>query len=168
MTELKELVQRESETIKISFESASSEEIARRVHNRESDCWIVILPLSTSDLEIIPLPLAAAMQKTHRLARRRALKPEDLQSESLILQRQDLHFREWLLHQLGEASVKPKIVREATNPHEAQYLVTRGNGIALANSGAFRTSLEGIVVRAFHSDSVRTQTALVSIKDDSR
>jgi DNA-binding transcriptional LysR family regulator len=164
MTELKEVIQGESETVNVSFESAPSEEITLRVLNREWDCGIVVLPLGTSDLEIIPLfklPLAAALQKTHRLARRRVWRLEDLQNEGLILQRHDLHFRGWLLHHLAEAGVKPRIVTEATSPHEAQYLVTRGTGIALANSGAFRTTLEGIVVRPFHSDSVQTYTALV-------
>ena len=164
MAELKEVVQSESETLSVSFESASSEEIVLSVLGREWDCGIVVLPLGTSDLDIIPLfklPLAAAIQKTHRLARRRALKLEDMDSQSLILQRHDLHFREWLLNRLAENGVKPRIVLEASNPHEAQYLVTRGSGIALANSGAFRTSLEGVVIRLFHSDAVRTQTALV-------
>lgn len=164
MTELKEVIQDESETVSVSFESAPSEEIPLRVLNREWDCGIVVLPLGTSDLEIIPLfklPLAAALQKTHRLARRRVWRLEDLRDEGLILQRHDLHFRGWLLHQLAEAGVKPRIVTEATSPHEAQYLATRGTGIALANSGAFRTALEGIVVRPFHSDAVQTHTALV-------
>ena len=164
MTELKEVAQCEFEMVSVSFESAPSEETALRVLSREWDCGIVVLPLGTSDLEIIPLfrlPLAAALQKTHRLARRRVLSLEDLENERLILQRQDAHFRDWALHQLAEAGVRPKIVTEASNPHEAQYLVTRGTGIALANSGAFRTALEGVVVRPFHSDSVQTHTALV-------
>lgn len=164
MTELKEVVQDESEKVSVSFESASSEEIALRVLNGEWDVGIVVLPLGTSDLEIIPLfklPLAAALQRTHRLARRRVWRLEDLRNESLILQRHDLYFRDWLLNQLAEAGVKPRIVTEATNPHEAQYLVTRGTGIALANSGVFRTALEGVVVRLFNSDSVQTQTVMV-------
>lgn len=164
MTELKEVAQSEFETVNVSFESAPSEVIALHVLNREWDCGIVVLPLGGSDLEIIPLfrlPLAAALQKTHRLARRRVLSLEDLNNERLILQRQDAHFRDWTLHQLAEAGVRPKNVTEASNPHEAQYLVTRGTGIALANSGAFRTALEGIVVRPFHRDTVQTHTAMV-------
>lgn len=164
MTELKEVAQSEFETINVSFESAPPEQIALRLLNREWDCGIVVLPLGTSDLEIIPLfklPLAAAVQKTHRLARRRVWRLDDLQNERLILQRRDLHFRNWLLDRLAQAGVKPRIVTEASNPHEAQYLVTRGTGIALANSGAFRTTLEGVVVRPFDSDSVQTHTALV-------
>lgn len=164
MTELKEVAQSEFQTVNVSFENGPSEEIAARILNREWDCGIVVLPLSASDLEIIPLfklPLAVAVRKTHPMARRRVWRLEDLRNERLILQRHDLQFRTWLLHQLAEAGVKPRVVTEATNPHEAQYLVTRGTGIALANSGAFRTALEGVVVRPFHSDSLQTLTALV-------
>jgi hypothetical protein len=40
-------------------------------------------------------------------------------------------------------------------------LVSGGVGIAVANSGAFRTSPEGVVVRSFGSELAQTQTALV-------
>ena len=75
--------------------------------------------------------------------------------------RRDLQFRSWLLSRLSDAGVTARIAAEAASPHEAQYLVTRGAGIALANSGAFRTSPEGVVVRLFPSELVQIQTAIV-------
>jgi DNA-binding transcriptional LysR family regulator len=166
MTELEEIAVGESPTLNISFESSSSEEMVLHVEHRAWDCGIVILPVDAPHLEIIPLfrlPLAAAMQKTHRLAKRRALKIEDLQNESLILggKRRDLQFRGWLLSRLSDAGITPRIAAETSSPHEAQYLVTRGVGMALANSGAFRTSPEGVVVRLFPSELVQTQTAIL-------
>jgi DNA-binding transcriptional LysR family regulator len=164
MTELKEVVQGEPETLSVSFESASSEDIAQRVQNRDWDCGILVLPLAMPDVDIVPLfvlPLSGAMQKTHRLARRRTLSLEDLEDENLILKCHDPHFREWLLSQLADAGIKARLVTEASNPHEAQFLVARGSGIALANSGAFRNCLEKVVVRSFQLDSVPMQTALV-------
>jgi len=150
----------------ISLESSSSEDAAQQVRNREWDCGIVILPVDTQDLEIIqlfPVPLAGAMRKTHRLARRRALNLEDLRDEPLILagKRRESQFRGWLLNRFSEAGIAPKVVEEAASPHEAQYLVTRGLGIAVANAGAFRTSLEGIIVRPFPSESLEMYTAIV-------
>jgi DNA-binding transcriptional LysR family regulator len=166
ITELGEIAVGESPTLNISFESSSSEEMVLHVEHRAWDCGIVILPVDAPHLEIIPLfrlPLAAAMQKTHRLAKRRALRIEDLQNESLILggKRRDLQFRGWLLSRLSDAGITPRIAAETSSPHEAQYLVTRGVGIALANSGAFRTSPEGVVVRLFPSERVQTQTAIL-------
>jgi len=166
MTELEETALGESPTVNISFESSSSEEMVLHVEHRTWDCGIVILPVDAPDLEIIPLfrlSLAAAMQKTHRLAKKRALRIEDLQNESLILggKRRDLQFREWLLARLADAGIRPRIAAETASPHEAQYLVTRGVGMALANWGAFRTSPEGIVVRLFPSEIVQTQTAIL-------
>jgi DNA-binding transcriptional LysR family regulator len=166
MTELEEMDLGESPTANISFESASSEEMVLNVERRAWDCGIVILPVDAPHLEIIPLfrlPLAAAMQKTHRLAKRRALRIEDLVNESLILggKRRDLQFRGWLLSRLSDAGITPRIAAETSSPHEAQYLVTRGVGMALANSGAFRTSPEGVVVRLFPSELVQTQTAIL-------
>jgi DNA-binding transcriptional LysR family regulator len=163
---LKEISCAGSSPATISFESSSSEETAHRVWNREWDCGIVILPVESHDLEVIPLfvsPLAAAMPRAHRLARRRALDLRDLRDECLILggKRRDSQFRGWLLSRLSDAGIAPRIVEEAAGPHEAQYLVTRGIGIALSNSGAFRTSPEGVVVRFFPSKLVQTQTAIV-------
>ena len=88
MTELKEMALSESPTVNISFESSSSEETVFHVDHRDWDCGIIILPVDAPHLDIVPLfrlPLAAAMQKTHRLAKRRALRLEDLQNERLIL-----------------------------------------------------------------------------------
>jgi DNA-binding transcriptional LysR family regulator len=166
MTELQEVVLGESPRVNISFESSLCEETILRVQNREWDCGIVMLPVDAPHLDVIPLfrlPLAAAMQKAHRLAKRRALRLEDLQSERLIIggKRRDLRFRSWLLSRLSEAGVTARIAAEAASPHEAQYLVTRGAGIALANSGAFRTSPEGVVVRLFPSELVQIQTAII-------
>jgi DNA-binding transcriptional LysR family regulator len=166
MTELEEMALGESPTANISFESSSSEEMVLNVERGVWECGIVILPVDAPHLEIIPLfrlPLAAAMQKTHRLAKRRALRIGDLQNESLILggKRRDLQFRGWLLSRLSDAGITPRIAAETSSPHEAQYLVTRGVGMALANSGAFRTSPEGVVVRLFPSELVQTQTAIL-------
>ena len=168
MTELKEMALGESPTVNISFESSSSDETVFHVDHRDWDCGIIILPVDAPHLDIVPLfrlPLAAAMQKkTHRLAKRRALRLEDLQNERLILggKRFDLQFRGWLLRRLSDAGITPRIAAEAVSPHEAQYLVTRGAGIALSNSGAFRTSPEGVVVRLFPSELVqKTETAIV-------
>jgi DNA-binding transcriptional LysR family regulator len=166
MTELEEMALGESLTANISFETSSSEEMVLNVERRVWECGIVILPVDAPHLEIIPLfrlPLAAAMQKTHRLAKRRALRIEDLVNESLILggKRRDLQFRGWLLSRLSDAGITPRIAAETSSPHDAQYLVTRGVGMALANSGAFRTSPEGVVVRLFPSELVQTQTAIL-------
>src|SRR5260370_16439670 len=170
MTELEEMALGESPTANISFESSSSEEMVLNVERRAWDCGIVILPVDAPHLEIIPLfrfPLAAPIQKTHQLAKRRALRIEDLVNESLILggKRRDLQFRGWLLNRLADAGITPRIAAETASPHEAQYLVTRGIGMALANSGAFRTSPEGVVVRLFPSELVQTQTAILCRKE---
>jgi DNA-binding transcriptional LysR family regulator len=167
---LKELSYADSRPAAISLESSSSEEAAVRVRSREWDCGIVILPIDSVDLEVIPLflsPLAAAMPRTHRLARRRTLNLEDLRDESLILggRRHDSQFRGWLLSRLSDAGIAPRIVEEAASPHEAQYLVTRGVGIAVSTLGAFITSPEGVVVRFFPSELVQTQTAIVLRKE---
>jgi DNA-binding transcriptional LysR family regulator len=166
MTELQETVLGDSSRVNVNFESSSCEETILRVQNTEWDCGIVTLPVDVPHLDVIPLfrlPLAAAMQKAHRLAKRRALRLEDLESERLIIggKRSDLRFRSWLLSRLSDAGVTARIQAEAASPHEAQYLVTRGAGIALANSGAFRTSPEGVVVRLFPSEFVQIQTAIV-------
>jgi len=128
-----------------------------------------MLPVDAPHLDVISLfrlPLAAAMQKAHRLAKRRALRLEDLESERLIIggKSRDLRFRSWLLSCLSDAGVTARIAAEAASPHEAQYLVTRGAGIALANAGAFRSSPEGVVVRLFPSELVQIQTVIVLCK----
>jgi DNA-binding transcriptional LysR family regulator len=169
MTELQAAAIGESPRGNINFESSSCGETILQVQNGEWDCGIVMLPVEVPQLDIVPLfrlPLAAAMQKAHRLARRRTLRLEDLQGERLIVggKRRDLRFRSWLLSRFSDAGVTAKIAAEAASPHEAQYLVTRGAGIALANSGAFRTSPEGVVVRLFPSELVQIQTAIVLCK----
>ena len=169
MTKLQETVCGELPRVNMNFESSSCEETILQVQNRDWDCGIVMLPVDAPHLEVIPLftlPLAAAMQKAHRLAKRRALRLEDLQSERLIIggKRRDLRFRSWLLSRLSDAGVTARIAAEAASPHEAQYLVTRGAGIALANSGAFRPSPEGVVVRLFPCELVQIQTAIVLCK----
>jgi DNA-binding transcriptional LysR family regulator len=157
-----------SHPIRLNLEGSSSEEASLRVRNHDWDSGIVTLPVDTSNLDIIPLfgfPLAAAMPKTHRLAKKRNLQLKDLQGEPLVLDKsRESPFREWLSARLAEVGITRTVVQDAPSPHEAQYLVTRGVGIALANSGAFRVPLAGIVVRSFPS--LVVETAMVVRKEN--
>jgi DNA-binding transcriptional LysR family regulator len=149
-----------------SLESSSSDDVASRVRKGEWECGIVIPPADVHGLQVVPvfrLPLAAAMRKSHRLSRKRVMQLQDLQNEQLVIsgKRAESGFHQWLNSRLAEERVAASAIEEVRSPHEAQYLVSQGGGIALANLGAFRIPVEGVVVRQFPSDRLSILTAII-------
>ncbi|MDN8615641.1 LysR family transcriptional regulator [Variovorax ginsengisoli] len=94
-------------------------------------------PFSTEDdLECVPLftdQLLVALPSENTLARRKTLKPRDLDQMSFISYPKDPNssFARHTIHALEQAGIKPRVAYEAKEIHTALCLVAAGLGFAL-------------------------------------
>jgi LysR family transcriptional regulator, benzoate and cis,cis-muconate-responsive activator of ben and cat genes len=131
------------------YHSSWSGEIVANVQAGVWDCGFVISPVSTLDLESMPVlrdPLCVVMASTHPLARRRTVQLRDLFNQRLILPSRDQHpaFRSWLAERFERAGVSPRVVQEVTHPHEGILLAAENIGVAVTNQSAAETMRKGL------------------------
>ena len=131
--------------------SSWSGEIVAKVQAGVWDCGFVISPISTLDLESMPVlrdPLCVVVAANHPLARKRTVQLRDLFNQRLILPSRDRNpaFRSWLIERLERAGVTPRIVQEVTHPHEGILLAAENIGVAVSNQSAAETMRKGLAV----------------------
>jgi LysR family transcriptional regulator, benzoate and cis,cis-muconate-responsive activator of ben and cat genes len=107
------------------------------LRDRHADCAFLYLPLDDADLEVTPLlteERVVVMAKTHRLARRKVLRPADLVDETFIVQPESVP-EPWRDHWL---LVRENGRRPPLYPHTADkledwlHLIASGAGIDTA------------------------------------
>jgi DNA-binding transcriptional LysR family regulator len=133
------------------YHSSWSAEIVANVQAGVWDCGFVVSPISTLDLESMPIlrdPLCVVIASNHPLAHKRAVQLKDLYNQRLILPSRDRNpaFRSWLIERFDRAGVKPRIVQEVTHPHEGTLLAAENIGIAVTNQSAAETMRKGLAV----------------------
>jgi DNA-binding transcriptional LysR family regulator len=107
-----------------------------------------------TDIEAEPFfagePLAAFLPSGHGLAERPVLRPEDLQTETLIVfpEAANPALNERLLARIEEAGYRFKGIREATgmNPRDIMFSVAEGFGVALGPVSLQEVSDMGSIV----------------------
>jgi DNA-binding transcriptional LysR family regulator len=133
------------------YHSSWSAEIVANVQAGVWDCGFVVSPISTLDLESIPIlrdPLCLVMATNHVLAHKRVVQLKDLYNQRLILPSRDRNaaFRSWLVERCERAGVTPRIIQEVSHPHEGILLAAENIGIAITNQSAAETMRRGSAV----------------------
>ena len=150
------------------FHSSSTAEVIANVSAGIWHCGFVVSHADLRGLRCVPVandPLGIVMEKGHRLARKRFLRIDDIQNESLILPSKERNpgFRSWFLEQCAAARVKPRIVQEVSNPHEGSVLTSQNVGIALtvASSAKHLPKRTTLVFRPFLEGALDSEMQLV-------
>jgi DNA-binding transcriptional LysR family regulator len=130
------------------------------------DVGIYRPPARHPEIAVFPFAqerMIAALPVSHRLARRRRLRPADLLGESLVLyppSRGDAGLHGAIAVFLRTHSIPMQAAEIAGTIHTALGLVLSGAGLTIVPESASLLRLEGIAFRAFDEPSARVQLAL--------
>lgn len=123
--------------VRVEVRAFDFTDIVDGLRGRHADCAFLYLPLDDPDLEVTPLltePRVVVLPRSHRLARRKRLRPADLVDETFVVQPPSVPqaWRDlWLL--VAENGRRPP-----TSPHIADkledwlHLIARGEGLDTA------------------------------------
>jgi len=126
----------ERPNVSVFVQSLPSRQIADMVAIRQFDVAIVELPLSRPSISIEPIepvPLAAIIPATHRLASRQRISLRDLGDERMILLSQHSYVRYQIEDAFSKFSVSAKVVLETPTSQIACALAAAGAGITLVS-----------------------------------
>lgn len=150
-----------------SKHSSSTSEIIASVLAGEWDCGFIVTPATTEGLAGVPIyqdRFGLVLANDHPLARKRKVRINDLRDVGLILpsKERNIGFRVWFMERCGVEGVKPRVVEEVGNPHEAWFLASQHAGAALMPRSASRNLRKGATVfRPFSEDDLYVEIQLV-------
>jgi DNA-binding transcriptional LysR family regulator len=119
---------------RVQLECLHPHKVVEAVLNDEADVGIMSYPPQDRGLSIIPLrsePMAFVCHPGHRLARRRAVTPEDLSGEPFVAFDAGLTIRKAIDRALRQRNVKLNIVMAFDNIETIKQAIMIGAGVSL-------------------------------------
>ena len=154
-------------------EEGYTHNLRKKLRNGELDVIIVALPFSEPDVVTQALyeePFVVLMPKSHPLAAKDAIDPNELNSEQLLLLGEGHCFRDQVLttcpnlhHQGEEANSNVRTAAEGSSLETLRHMVASGLGITILPQSAAASSLysaEVLVTRPFTQPSPSRTVAL--------
>jgi DNA-binding transcriptional LysR family regulator len=144
--------------VSLTLAEGEPEEIAPRLRTGEFDLVLLFEFQGVSEklgswmrrFELLEDSLHLAVPKGHRLARKRAVRLEDLEEESWIQTSVDSPCARHVVRSCHAAGFEPKVAFESDDYQTVQGLVAAGVGVALIPQLALSTVRDDIVIRALH------------------
>lgn len=147
--------------------------LRKRLRNGEVDVIVVALPFTEPDVVTQPLfrePFVVLLSKSHRLANKEKISPEDIYQENVLMLGEGHCFRDQVLEALpgltqASDDVSPGIHThsEGSSLETLRYMVSSGLGITILPQTAALGSAhaqQGLVVRPFEDPVPFRSTAL--------
>jgi LysR family hydrogen peroxide-inducible transcriptional activator len=145
-----------------------------KLHAGELDLGVLALPVDLEGLEARTLyeePFTVAVPEQHRLAKRSAIRTDDLQDETLLLLEDGHCLRDQALEVCSHIGVHEKQDFRATSLETLRQMVATGAGITLlpelASRGAYGNA-RGVVIRPFVKPAPSRQIGAVWRKTTAR
>ena len=120
--------------VRVQLECLHPHKVVQAVLNDEADVGIMSYPPQDRALSIVPLrsePMAFVCHPGHRLARRRAVAPEDLAGEPFVAFDAELTIRKAIDRALRHKNVKLNIVMAFDNIETIKQAIMIGAGVSL-------------------------------------
>jgi DNA-binding transcriptional LysR family regulator len=120
--------------VRVQLECLHPHKVVEAVLNDEADVGIMSYPPPDRALSIVPLrsePMAFVCRPGHRLARRRAVLPEDLAGEPFVAFDAELTIRKAIDRALRQKNVKLNIVMAFDNIETIKQAIMIGAGVSL-------------------------------------
>ena len=120
--------------VRVQLECLHPHKVVEAVLNDEADVGIMSYPPQDRALSIVPLrsePMAFVCHPGHRLARRRAVAPEDLAGEPFVAFDAELTIRKAIDRALRQKNVKVNIVMAFDNIETIKQAIMIGAGVSL-------------------------------------
>ena len=119
---------------RVLLECLHPHKVVEAVLNDEADLGILSYPMATRALGVIPLrsePMALVTHPTHRLARRRAVQPADLNGERFVAFDRALAIRKAIDRALKQVNVKVEVVMEFDNVETIKQAIGIAAGVSV-------------------------------------
>jgi DNA-binding transcriptional LysR family regulator len=119
---------------RVLLECLHPHKVVEAVRNDEADLGILSYPVATRALEVVPLrsePMVLVVHPAHRLARRRAVEPADLNGEKFVAFDHDLAIRKAIDKALKQHNVKVEIVMEFDNVETIKQAIGISAGLSI-------------------------------------
>ncbi len=119
---------------RVLLECLHPHKVVAAVLNDEADLGVLSYPTATRALTVLPLrmePMAVVAHPAHRLARRRALAPADLEGEKFIAFDRDLAIRRAIDRALRQHGVKVDVVMEFDNVETIKQAIGINAGVSI-------------------------------------
>jgi len=147
--------------VELTLAEGEPDEIAPRLRSGEFDLALLFefegvgerLGAGLRRFELIEDPLHLALPATHRLARRRQVKLDDLREESWVQTSATSPCARHVVRSCHAAGFEPRVAFESDDYHTVQGLVAGGVGVALIPQLALSAVRPDIRVRALHPNS---------------
>lgn len=166
-TDIVEEFRRLHPEVTLLTDSATTARSLAQLRDGALDAAFMRLPLvgqpELSVLEVGTDPLVAALPARHRLARRRALSPSDLQGERLVFwpRAQGPGFHDWIVEHLFGGRM-PEVARIEPDTEQMVRAVAHGEGCAVTTAArASLLSMRGVVFKPFADPAPATPLGLV-------
>lgn len=138
--ELLEAFRNRHPKLDLSVTLDSSEKVLDRLDRFESD--VVVLPRAPADKRFYNLfynrhPILMTVPITHRLAKRKRIRIEDLEGEEMVLRTPDSTTRQAFDAALAAAGIKVRPVMEINHREAVREAVIRGLGVGVVSQAEF-------------------------------
>jgi DNA-binding transcriptional LysR family regulator len=119
---------------RVLLECLHPHKVVEAVLNDEADLGVLSYPTATRALTVLPLrmePMAVVAHPAHRLARRRAVAPGDLEGEKFVAFDRDLAIRRAIDRALKQHGVKVDVVMEFDNVETIKQAIGINAGVSI-------------------------------------
>jgi len=145
--------------VELTLTEGEPEEIAPRLRAGELDLALLFefersaLTDRIARVELLEDPLYLALPRTHRLAKRRRLRLEDLRSEAWVQTSSSSPCARYVVRSCHAAGYEPNVAFESDDYQTVQGLVAAGVGVALIPELALTVVRDDIAIRALSPSS---------------
>ncbi len=119
---------------RVQLECLHPQKVVEAVLADEADIGVMSYPPAQRGLTVVPLrdePMAFVCHPNHRLARRRLVRPEDLNGEPFVAFDRDLTIRKAVDRALRQRGVRPNIVMEFDNIETIKQAIIIAAGVSI-------------------------------------
>jgi DNA-binding transcriptional LysR family regulator len=119
---------------RVQLECLHPHKVVEAVVSGHADVGIMSYPPADRALTVLPLraePMAFVCHPNHRLARRRVVRPEDLQGEPFVAFDRELTIRKAIDRALRQRNVRPDVVMEFDNIETIKQAIMIAAGVSL-------------------------------------
>jgi DNA-binding transcriptional LysR family regulator len=124
-------------TVKTTLDVHTSPRIGELIGSGQFDLGLGHLSIDRPEIEVLGtwhVDCVCVMASNHPLAKRKVLRPEDMDGEALVSLSYQTDTAQWLGQVFQAAGVRPKILVEAQPSYVACLMAAEGLGIAIIDS----------------------------------
>lgn len=142
--------------VTVSLQSCPSSEVTDLVAANKADLGLAVLPPQTDGVEIMPLPplrVVAVVPDGHRLARKKVVRPKDLEGEPMLMVNEYSLMQQRILKSFEAEGVTPDVIFDSSYSGSICALVANGMGVSVLDPVTARAyDGKGIVSIAFEPE----------------